>query len=230
MTDDLQNFESNPRGALAAKSRALEAAERRALEAEKELEIMRDNARQWKNTVFTLQDENTALRAQLSAAERQKQQLIETSHKEVEAYGFKPRELQAKWRGFYPFNGAQFPEYNSVEVEAAIIDALCNEGIPAWHGDAVGCVRQIVDAQAKRADAAAQREARMVEAMGEEWPDMYESLRAESERKGVAHFEFRWCQYCDREKSHGHQSFCRRARFYAALRVAGDQLVAEEKS
>lgn len=48
----------------------------------------------------------------------------------------------------------KLPPFDYQLVELAILDALTQEGVAAWCGDASGCVTQIVHAQAKRAEAA----------------------------------------------------------------------------
>lgn len=51
--------------------------------------------------------------------------------------------------------GVEPPEYDSPQwqqkVTLAVIDALTSEGVPAWNGDAVCCVVQIIEAYAKLA-------------------------------------------------------------------------------
>lgn len=71
--------------------------------------------------------------------------LREDAERLVKHYGYEPGQLQAKWRTDPP------EKFDYQECMAAVLDALNREGIPAWNGDATGCVVQIVEAQAKRA-------------------------------------------------------------------------------
>jgi hypothetical protein len=65
----------------------------------------------------------------------------------VKRLGYEPGMLQWKWRR-EPNEGEEYPPS---EIAPAILDALCREGVPAWHGDGVGCVEQMVEFQLKRA-------------------------------------------------------------------------------
>lgn len=67
--------------------------------------------------------------------------LREKSNAAVAARGYAPRELQARWRVVPP------AEYDQGEVIDAIVDALVHEGIPAWSGDGVSCVAQMIRKQ-----------------------------------------------------------------------------------
>lgn len=70
---------------------------------------------------------------------------------QTRSLGFEPRYLQLAWRNNPPPYGQETAGRSWHWVcEQAIIDALIHEGIPAWHGDAVSCVAQIVEAYAKR--------------------------------------------------------------------------------
>lgn len=125
--------------------------------------------------------ESTSLLARLEHAERmlkyyeeRGQQHIAASEKEVRGYGFEPFMLQWEWRKPNP------PVYyDAQQVEAAIIDALCHEGIPAWHGDAVSCVAQIVHAQHNLAEkykaecVELKKRAEKAEQTAREWHDFY---------------------------------------------------------
>lgn len=66
----------------------------------------------------------------------------------TKARGYEEGQLQWKWRTDPP------KTYDTREVEDAILDALNREGVVAWSGDGVGCVEQIVRAQAERAQRA----------------------------------------------------------------------------
>lgn len=63
------------------------------------------------------------------------------------AFGFKPDELQGSWR-----SKPERPWIHG-EVDAAVLDALITQGhIPAWSGDGVECVVQMIEAQWRRAE------------------------------------------------------------------------------
>jgi hypothetical protein len=66
------------------------------------------------------------------------------------ALGFPTEGYWDRWRAV----PEKLPPFDAWHVECAILDALTQEGVAAWHGDASGCVTQIVQAQAKRAEAA----------------------------------------------------------------------------
>lgn len=63
--------------------------------------------------------------------------------------GATPGLYQWHWRVQPP------PQYDAHLAELAIIDALIEQGgCVAWHGDGVGCVAQMIEAQAIRAEKA----------------------------------------------------------------------------
>lgn len=75
--------------------------------------------------------------------EQHKQELI--------ASDIAPNELQMRYRN----TSSPVTKRNSHEQECAVIDALVEQGgIAAWHGDGVGCVAQMIDAQMVRAEKA----------------------------------------------------------------------------
>lgn len=75
----------------------------------------------------------------------------EQSRLRVRQLGFEPNQLQMAYRAIPPLYDRKF-------TEAAIVDALVEQGgIPAWTGDGVGCVAQMIDAHAHRADRAEAR-------------------------------------------------------------------------
>jgi hypothetical protein len=98
-------------------------------------------------------------------------------------------EQRLDWKGLKPgfweaWRSANPPPFDYETCELAILDALTQEGISAWHGDASGCVTQIVQAQAKRAEAA---EAERAEALIEirkygAWTELLPAIRHMVER------------------------------------------------
>ena len=72
------------------------------------------------------------------------------ANEETKLLGYEPGKLQFEWRTKNPPHPIQTTENWYRLCETAIIDALVNEGIAAWHGDGVSCVAQIVQAYAKR--------------------------------------------------------------------------------
>jgi hypothetical protein len=99
------------------------------------------------------------------------------SDQTVVRLGYKPRQLQLKWRTNPPrlppappafVDGRDFGEYIenparvaaqearhvwTHEAYAAVVDALVHEGVTAWPGDATGCVVQMLVAFAEREQA-----------------------------------------------------------------------------
>lgn len=63
-------------------------------------------------------------------------------------YGCEPGELQRRWRQSPPLYATGGTWHR--ECTAAVLDALNQNGIDAWDGDAVSCVVQIVEAYAKK--------------------------------------------------------------------------------
>ena len=76
-----------------------------------------------------------------------KLQLRKDAEDRAREHGFEPGQLQWKWRMNPPPYTADGKWHR--ECVSAILDALNREGIPAWDGDAVSCVAQIVEAYAK---------------------------------------------------------------------------------
>lgn len=70
--------------------------------------------------------------------------------RELQLLDYGPTELQSKWRD----NPPRLPDGDQKdwlhEATYAVLDALVHEGVPAWDGDAVSCVTQIILAYAKR--------------------------------------------------------------------------------
>ncbi len=81
----------------------------------------------------------------------------EQSAQNVRRYGFEPGALQWKWRGAPP---PPDHEDQPGEILAAIVDALTQEGVPAWPGDGTGIVEQMIHMQMEaRASAEKERDA-----------------------------------------------------------------------
>lgn len=57
-----------------------------------------------------------------------------------------PGELVLRWSN----TNALPKEFNRIEAEAAILDALVTQGIKAWSGDASSCVTNIIEAVWRR--------------------------------------------------------------------------------
>lgn len=79
------------------------------------------------------------------------------------ALGFPTEGYWDRWRAAPD----KLPPFDAWHVECAILDALTQEGVAAWHGDASGCVTQIVQAQVKRAEAAEAERDRLKEVFAE---------------------------------------------------------------
>lgn len=62
--------------------------------------------------------------------------------RDLAARGLPTKYWWGRWRQQPP------PEFDYDLCELAIIDALTQEGVTAWHGDASSCVTQIVEAYA----------------------------------------------------------------------------------
>lgn len=111
-----------------------------------------------KGNELCVQSQELAKLAELEAARNAKAtvsinyQDTAFADEQTRSLGFEPRMLQWEWRNNPPLYGQETAGRAWQWVcEQAIIDALIHNGIPAWHGDAVSCVAQIVEAYAKSA-------------------------------------------------------------------------------
>ena len=100
-----------------------------------------------RSEIDTLRVELARANALLNNRDAAELHLLQDAEALARKYGCEPGWLQHRWRQ------QPAPKFDYQECMAAVLDALNREGIPAWNGDATGCVVQIVEAQAKRADA-----------------------------------------------------------------------------
>lgn len=105
-----------------------------------------------------LTEHAAALRRQVGEAEEWRVQCREEAKRQVRRLGFLPSEettnpnqvLQYVWR-------TQTCRRDPSEILWAIIDALTQEGVTAWPGDATSCVEQMMRVQYDRAEEAERR-------------------------------------------------------------------------